>query len=154
VIVTESNSCIFGPLLGPLHDGELPDDRRRDVMEHVRTCAACSAELADIRRFGSVLSTAALPSLPQERADELFARSRQIAEASPRGAAEPAHLRYVRWVSGVAAAVFVLAIGQVVYQRMSPEPKNLMPTDAAQFETTVPAHPVAPQKPSTLPGNP
>lgn len=147
--MTESNQCIFGPLLSPLHDGELSDDRRRDLLEHVRTCDACQTELADIRRFGSVLNAASLPSLSQERADAIFTQSRQIVEAA---AVEPTHLRYVRWVSGVAAAVFLLAIGQVVYQRMSPSETNpSMTPNVTEYETPITTNPAPVQDPAPDP---
>jgi anti-sigma factor RsiW len=144
--VTESNPCIFGPLLGPLHDGELPEPRRQEVLDHVRACAACTAELADIRRFSGVLSTASLPMLPPGRMEAIFEESVAIAE-SDEGmkigrAAEPSHLRYVRWASGIAAAVFLLAMGQLVYVntigKSNPMDPNKVITPSTNPETKAP----------------
>ena len=126
--MTESNPCIFSPLLGSLHDGELSDDRRQEVLDHLLTCPHCPAELADLRRFSGVLSTASLASLPAGRMEAIFEEAQRIAAdpepivatlARAGRTSEPSHLRYVRWASGIAAAVFLLAMGQLVYTKMT-----------------------------------
>ena len=149
--MTESNPCIFGPLLGPLHDGELSDDRRQEVLDHLRTCPHCPAELGDIRRFSGVLGTASLPSLPAGRMEAMFDEAQRIVAqpettqpepvvASPRLATrstEPGHLRYVRWASGIAAAIFLLAMGQLVYVKMTTPTNPTIPTSGAPNKVTV-----------------
>ncbi|QOV91291.1 anti-sigma factor family protein [Humisphaera borealis] len=152
--MTESNPCIFGPLLGPLHDGELSDQRRQEVLEHLQTCPHCPAELADIRRFGTVLSASAQASIPDHRLNEIFDRSVVLAAQSDSALSslsrlsagkpsEPTHLRYVRWASGVAAAIFLLAMGNLVYVNYIKE------TPADHRITPVPS--VKPEIPATTP---
>ena len=46
------------PLLGPMLDGELPDDDREWVEEHVRGCASCRDRQALIAAQGSALREA------------------------------------------------------------------------------------------------
>lgn len=161
--MTESNPCIFGPLLGPLHDGELSADRRQEVLEHLESCPHCPAELADIRRFAGVLSAASTPMLPAGRMEAIFAESSRLAAepeptTSPAGltasqtgvTAEPlrlpasGHIRYVRWISGAAAAVFLLAMGQLFFTQPAGNPVGPKPGDPAVH--TNPATQKAPEK--------
>jgi anti-sigma factor RsiW len=162
VAVTETNGCEYGPLLSLLHDGELPAERSREVLEHVRTCPACAAELEALRRMSGVFSTASLPPAPPslKRLKPRPARPRRwglrmgpqppqegeaLAEVSFR---EPRHLRIIRVLTAIAAVVFLIALGGLVLQQMRQRPAKPPPggpkwnqvVDPARSET-VPANP-------------
>ena len=139
--VTETNDCEYAPLLSLLHDGELLPARRDEVLEHVRTCAACAAELEALRRMSGVFSSAALPPAPPslKRLKPRAARPRRwgmrmgpqppldddaAAEESFR---EPRHLRVVRVLTAIAAVVFLIAVGGLVLQQLRRPPARPTP---------------------------
>jgi anti-sigma factor RsiW len=161
VAVTETNGCEYGPLLSLLHDGELPAERSREVLEHVRTCPACAAELEALRRMSGVFSTASLPPAPPslKRLMPRAVRPRRwglrmgpqpppedeaLVEESFR---EPRHLRILRVLTAIAAVVFLVALGGLVLQQMRRPPVKATPGGPRwqQIETdrpeTLPAHP-------------
>jgi anti-sigma factor RsiW len=130
--VTETNDCEYAPLLSLLHDGELPAERSREVTEHVRTCAACAAELAALRRMSGTFSVASLPPAPPslKRLKPQAARPRSWGmrlgprppaaddDAAEESFREPRHLRIIRVLTAVAAVVFLIALGGLVLQQL------------------------------------
>src|SRR5439155_18673044 len=57
--------CEYDPLLGPYHDGELPDDRRRAVEAHMAGgCPQCGLALRQLRGMSARFRSAALPAMP------------------------------------------------------------------------------------------
>jgi anti-sigma factor RsiW len=161
VAVTETNGCEYGPLLSLLHDGELPAERSREVLEHVRTCPACAAELEALRRMSGVFSSASLPPAPPslKRLKPRAARPRRwglrmgpqppregeaLAEESFR---EPRHLRIIRVLTAIAAVVFLIALGGLVLQQIHQRPVKPTPGGAPWEQV------VRPERPSTVPTN-
>src|SRR5688572_22086249 len=131
--VTETNDCEYGPLLSLLHDGELPAERGREVMGHVRTCRACAAELEALRRMTGVFSAATFPPAPPslKRLKPRPAGPRrwgmrrgaqppvgEAAEATDGAYREPRHLRIVRVLTAIAAVVFLVAVGGLLLQQL------------------------------------
>ena len=162
--MTETNGCEYGPLLSLLHDGELPAERSRDVLEHVRTCAACTAELEALRRMSGVFSTASLPPAPPslKRLKPRAARPRRwgmpmgpqppredeaLAEETFR---EPRHLRIVRVLTAIAAVVFLVALGGLVLQQLRQPPARPTPGGDPWKQTVDPKK----ARPDTVPADP
>ncbi|HEX4794235.1 MAG TPA: zf-HC2 domain-containing protein [Humisphaera sp.] len=50
------NSCNFQPQLSAYYDGELSEQQRDALGEHVSTCESCSAELAAYNRLSEALA--------------------------------------------------------------------------------------------------
>ena len=48
-------TCSYEHLIQPFMDGELPDDRRRDVERHIARCGTCTAELNSYQKLGGLL---------------------------------------------------------------------------------------------------
>jgi anti-sigma factor RsiW len=161
VAVTETNGCEYGPLLSLLHDGELPAERSREVLEHVRTCPACAAELEALRRMSGVFATASLPPAPPslERLKPRAARPRrwgmrmgpqpprQDEEGVEEMFREPRHLRVVRVLTAIAAVVFLIALGGLVLQQTRQRPVKPTPGGASWEQ-------VEDRRPDTVPANP
>ena len=57
-------NCPVEEELAALADGDLPDDRRRQVLQHVRECSRCRALLDAIGRLDGMLFSAASASPP------------------------------------------------------------------------------------------
>jgi anti-sigma factor RsiW len=141
-VVTETNDCEYAPLLSLLHDGELLGARRDEVLEHVRTCRACAAELEALRRMSGVFSSATLPPAPPslKRLKPRAARPRRwgmrMGPQPPRddddatveeAYREPRHLRIVRVLTAIAAVVFLIAVGGLVLQQLRRPPARQTP---------------------------
>jgi anti-sigma factor RsiW len=158
--VTETNDCEYAPLLSLLHDGELPAERSREVLEHVRTCAVCAAELEALRRMSGVFSSASLPPAPPslERLKPRPARPRrwgmrmgpqppQDENADDESYREPRHLRIVRVLTAIAAVVFLVALGGLLVQQLRQRSGKPAP-GGPKWEQ------VEQRKPETLPAHP
>ena len=149
--MNQPNHCAFGPLLSPYHDGELPPDRQAEVASHAAICLACRAELADIRQFSAVMTSSDRPAVPAGLNERLVqAMESDIAPTPLRLPTSPRTMRYVRWFSGVAAAVCVLALGRIGYQHFSHSPvgSELPPGQRTVDPQPGPAH----KSPTTVPG--
>ena len=124
-----NHECEFAPLLSPYEDNELSPEKRREVEAHLETCNTCRAELADMRRVSSALRsaarTAAPPKLAEHIEDEAFA---------PRSLPIHQHVRAVRWLTALAATLFLVAVGRLGYMHFTgPDatpspPSNVTPT--------------------------
>jgi ferric-dicitrate binding protein FerR (iron transport regulator) len=91
-------------------DGELRDDRRWDLEDHLRECAACRREADGMRHMASLL-TSALPSFPPTLPD-------RILESLP----ERSHPQIVslRWAAVAAAAIIPILI--LIYSQITTDP--------------------------------
>lgn len=58
------SDCEYKRKVGSFYDGELPRQEERELADHLRGCAECTAELERIRKLSSVLRTARLPGVP------------------------------------------------------------------------------------------
>ncbi len=92
-------TCDLSTQLQAYHDGELPAGARAAFERHLPTCAACAAELAQLRATSAAFATESRPQLSQIARHRLHNR---IDEAMERG------LVRIAWsLSGVAAAVLI-----------------------------------------------
>ena len=109
------NCAAVKDLLPDFVRGELGDERRRWVVEHVTVCADCQEEVELLQRIGS--DTVRVPAgLAYDIKDAL---AREHASASARGSVR----RSVRWRVPAAAAV-ALALGTaVVWERVRSLPE-------------------------------
>lgn len=57
-------------------DGELPAERRTQVAEHLRTCAACARQLAGFQKVGAAFREHGQEPLPAGLADRILRRLR------------------------------------------------------------------------------
>jgi len=98
-------------------DGLLPEAVRPSVEEHMAGCAACRAELEELRRASGALRQAACELAPQgayltpERLGRLMAAHEQLAAAQ-----EPRIfklLTYRRFVAAAAAAAIIVSVGAI-----------------------------------------
>ena len=85
--------------------GSVPDDERREIADHVTSCAECSAELADFKAVSESLALAVAPAdVPAGFADRVMA-----AAVGDRPVAEPSRLKR-RWARlGILAGAALLA---------------------------------------------
>jgi anti-sigma factor RsiW len=106
--------CPNSEELSAYHDGALGADRSRQIELHARTCAACTEELADLRRISHWLGRQRPEPSPGavrravEFADTLAERN----EAPTMGALR----RVGRVLSGLAASVLVFGVIRLAQQ--------------------------------------
>ena len=93
--------CPYISWIGAYHDGELPDDRKALVERHLSECGQCQAEREGLRRLSSVLASMSSPTLPRIASRRLHAQVDALTERNL--------LRFAELLSGVAAAVLILA---------------------------------------------
>jgi anti-sigma factor RsiW len=107
-----NHECDIAPLLGPYEDNELSPDKRREVEAHLETCTTCRSELADMRKLSSALRAAVRPAAPPN-----FAERIEDAAFAPKSLPIQRHVRAVRWLTALAATVFLVAVGRLGYMR-------------------------------------
>jgi anti-sigma factor RsiW len=128
--------CPTNEELSAYHDGALGADRSRQIEQHMRTCAACAGELADLRRVSQWLGRQRPEPSPEvvrrvvEFADGLAERN----EAPTLGALR----RVGRVLSGLAASVLVFGVIRLA-QQPTPVSRNTrsLAVAAADWEEVV-----------------
>jgi anti-sigma factor RsiW len=113
--------CEREPTVGAYHDGELSGAAREEFEAHLATCPSCAAELKRVRAVSRWMEPLRRPALSAADKDEL-------ATAAVRGVAEvdvdteeadrmrigPGRtVRWARWVTAAAAAVFLFSVVQL-----------------------------------------
>lgn len=88
-------------LLGAYHDGELPEDQRAAVEQHVRDCPACTDELRLIQQAAAVFTQHAFDDLT----DEELAR---VHEALDQSESQPL-LKLVKVLTVAAASILIVS---------------------------------------------
>ena len=123
-------------LLNAYLDGELPPDRRAQVAEHLRGCAACAAALAELEDLNRAIGT-----LPGAVVPEDFARRVREAAESARVLHLDVASHRVRLfgdaltrIAAVVMAVAGLAVGMAMGQAMSSANGYTAASDAAESE--------------------
>jgi anti-sigma factor RsiW len=126
--------CPNSEELSAYHDGALDADRSRQIERHARTCAACTEELADLRRISQWLGRQRPEPSPEavrravEFADTLAERN----EAPTMGALR----RVGRVLSGLAASVLVFGVIRLAQQPTPASPRGVA-VAAADWEEVV-----------------
>ncbi len=104
--------CQYERKLHAYYDGELPARETREVEEHVRQCAACAAELEELRRLSGFFAAARVPEL-QEEALERLRRGRGMV-------LDRAFVRVSEYFTAAAAAI-LLGCGVMLYRAYAGE---------------------------------
>lgn len=99
--------CPYSLQLSAYHDGELSDEQRRRVEQHLESaCPACQAELQQWQRFSQMLASAPAVRLPAEAREALY----RLAPA----AREIGVIRLAEWATALAASVLIAVSGWLV----------------------------------------
>ena len=109
-------ACDKTNLVHAYHDGELPDDQRAAMEEHLRVCEQCRELLAQLRGLTALFTSAQLPSLPVGAVDRI--------EHAYEVSQDRAILRISSWMTAAAAAVLVGAIVFVPKEMRANEPER------------------------------
>lgn len=96
------------PLLGRWYDGELEQPVAGRIADHLRICAACSAEIAGWRRIDELLCVDSIDTDPARLASEVLSR---VARKSAAG--------WGWWLRAAAALVAALGLGIVAGRELS-----------------------------------
>lgn len=124
-------TCPQRSLIGLYHDGELPENRRPEVEQHLAQCPQCSAELVELRRLSQVLSIEARPVPPRGMKDRLHRHVDSMTDSSVQ--------RFAQLLSGLAAAVLVMAS---LWLRNSSDPDTELPPPWEQAAATLRPQPI------------
>jgi len=140
--------CEREPTVGAYHDGELSEAAREAFEAHLATCPGCAAELKRVRAVSKWMEPLRTPVLSAAEKDELAAAAvRGAAEADAEEAdhmriAPGRTVRWARWVTTAAAAVFLFSVVQLFRaQHVTPvDPANggAGGVPAVQRSTTAP----------------
>lgn len=152
----ESCRNIHG-LLGPYLDGELTENERRRVGEHLASCSQCRQELAELEALHAVARRAAHPAAANEHLDNLRLQvgRRLRREARPENARQrlPA-LALFRLATVGGALVVMLVVVIAGYRLLGDRSARPGPMAETGFEQRLaaPAAPVAgvPEKPAPV----
>jgi anti-sigma factor RsiW len=139
--------CERESTVGAYHDGELSDADRQEFERHLSSCPACAAELRRVRAVSRWMEPLRRAKLSPVEKDDL-ARSTARAAAEEDAAASDrmrmpagAAVRWARWVTAAAAAVFLFSVVQLFRgQQVTPRPTPGGPggVPAMQRTTTAP----------------
>jgi anti-sigma factor RsiW len=106
------STCPKSSRLSLYHDGQLRAEQRGQIEEHLITCAECAAELDDIRYLSEQLAEAVLPPAPHSLIRRLHACADRLDQLTL--------ARFVRRLTAIAAAVFLIAAIYMVRAQQSP----------------------------------
>jgi hypothetical protein len=131
------SGCAYEPKVSAFYDGELPEPERAAFEAHLAGCAICTAELERVQSLSDELRAA-----PQPRLTEMDkARLRQTAAAEARRLAK-GDGRWARWLTGAAAAVFLVSMSQIYFPNRDPVgPRDVLPTLTTQPSDRNQPHP-------------
>jgi len=111
--------CEREPTVGAYHDGELSGAAREAFEAHLATCPSCAAELKRVRAVSRWMEPLRRPVLSPAEKDELVTTAaRALVEADADEAdgmriGPGRTVRWARWVTGAAAAVFLFSVVQL-----------------------------------------
>jgi len=119
--------CEFSKLLSAYHDGELPDEQRRQLETHLPACATCSAELNEMRSLSRVLQSYERPRLDADARQRLHAMVEDVPEQTI--------VRFVWRVAAIAASIML--IGATWLEVNSVQAQAEPPPGIQSWETAV-----------------
>lgn len=131
------SGCAYEPKVSAFYDGELPESERAAFEAHLAGCAICTAELERVQSLSDELRAA-----PQPRLTEMDkARLRQSAAAEAQRLAK-GDGRWARWLTGVAAAVFLVSVSQIyLSHEKTVGPPSMVPAVETQPSEGNPSRP-------------
>jgi anti-sigma factor RsiW len=132
--------CPYEILLSAHLDGELDESRRRDVEAHLAQCSSCTRELRGLEQMRTLIA-ASSPYAPV-LSNETLARF----HASVDSQAERSLLRFAEALSGVAAAVLIVASASLWMMQSPASASDVITPAPAQWETAA----ISPQQDETF----
>jgi anti-sigma factor RsiW len=111
--------CEREPTVGAYHDGELSEAAREAFEAHLATCPSCAAELERVRAVSRWMEPLRTPVLSAAEKDELATTAIHAVADDDEAQAnrmriEPGRtVRWARWVTAAAAAVFLFSVVQL-----------------------------------------
>ena len=111
-VATHADTCLpFREELSALLDGELSEEREREVRSHVDGCADCTAQLASLSAANDALRSLPTPAVPADLEARLHARIALDARApSGRTATPRRRSRMPVWLGAAVAAAGLAGI--------------------------------------------
>lgn len=111
-------TCPYSPQISTYHDGELADEDRLQLEQHLSSnCPACALELQQWRRLSALIFSAAAPVLPARAKAKLYQLAPTVREAS--------FVRLAEWTTALAASVLIAVSGwMMINQRSSARAPN------------------------------
>lgn len=107
-------TCPYSEHLSAFHDGELPAQMRQDIEHHLPLCAACAAELEQLRHLSAAIASAPWPRLSIRQKQDLYALSPTVGEA--------VSIRISKWTAALAASVLLAASTWVLVRQATTQP--------------------------------
>jgi hypothetical protein len=110
-------TCPYSLQLSAYHDGELTEEQRRQLEQHLGSaCPACQSELRQWRRLTSILNSATFSQLSQGAREKLIALAPMVREAGV--------IRLAEWVTALAASVLIAASTWMLVNRQHVQPAS------------------------------
>jgi anti-sigma factor RsiW len=119
------STCQYREQLSPYFDGELSAEASQALEQHLSTCPACVAELAQLRKLSAVIGRWKAPTLSPEATKALH---RSIDVTSFR--------RLERLAMGLSAVAACLVVATLLTSHNTPSPALLAPWESAAMAAT------------------
>jgi anti-sigma factor RsiW len=105
-------TCPYSPQISAYHDGELADEARLQLEQHLSSnCPACALELQQWRRLSALIVSAASPVLPERAKQKLYQLAPAVRDAS--------FIRLAEWATALAASVLIAVSAWMMIGRQS-----------------------------------
>jgi anti-sigma factor RsiW len=117
------NCDAFEPRIKTWLDGELEPSQKEEVGKHVASCGACASAAADYREISKALGALGKEKMPLPSIELLEAKARAMERA------EWAMIRSLQKVAALAAAVFLVALGTLLWNPLSTHPTAVASRD-------------------------
>lgn len=118
-------TCPYSPQISAYHDGQLADEVRLQVEQHLNSaCPACALELQQWRRLSSLIFASAAPALPEGVRKNLYKLAPAVREAS--------FIRLAEWTTALAASVLIAVSAWMMIGR---QPSGAQPSEPARWTT-------------------
>lgn len=116
--------CPYSQQISAYHDGELAEDARLQLEQHLNSaCPACALELRQWRRLSSMILSGAAPALPEGVRKKLYQLAPAVRDAS--------FIRLAEWTTALAASVLIAVSTWMMISRQSAGP---VPGEPAQWK--------------------
>jgi hypothetical protein len=126
----------------------MSENQAREVSRHLAGCQICAAHLAFLGKVSTTFETAPLHHLDPEARQRLEELGEQF-EVDRRRIKPSADVRWVRRLAAVAAVLFIVAAGKLVYeQHLSNQTPELTPVDHPHQRIDPAPEPVSEDRPS------